>query len=120
MQKCYKKGIDKIGRYLYNKDKKRRCTEAKGDKKMTLKKMLEELETAEAKTDRIDEAWENDYENEELEKAYMEAYKEEHKAFETLVNEIVKVSCGAIDNKTARMVLIAKRDEVKSLIARIA
>ena len=50
----------------------------------------------------------------------MEAYKEEHKAFETLVNEIVKVSCGAIDNKTARMVLIAKRDEVKSLIARIA
>ena len=112
--------LDNIGRHLYNKDKKRRYTEAKGDKTMTLKKMLEELEAAETKTDRIDEAWENDYENEELEKAYMEAYKEEHKAFETLVNEIVKVSCGAIDNKTARMVLIAKRDEVKSLIARIA
>lgn len=27
MQKCYKKGIDIIGRYLYNKDKKRRYTE---------------------------------------------------------------------------------------------
>ena len=33
MQKCYKKGIDIIGRYLYNKDKKRRYTEAKGDTK---------------------------------------------------------------------------------------
>ena len=35
MQKCYKKGIDIIGRHLYNKDKKRRSAEAKGDKTMT-------------------------------------------------------------------------------------
>lgn len=35
MQKCYKKGIDIIGRYLYNKDKKRRYTEVERRYKMT-------------------------------------------------------------------------------------
>lgn len=51
MQKCYKKGIDIIGRYLYNKDKKRRYTEVERRYKMTSIREWSSVEWANHYTD---------------------------------------------------------------------
>ena len=87
---------------------------------MTIKTLLENLEAAEAKSDMIDEAWENDYSNEELEKAWNEAYKAENEAFNKVVSEIVTMTAGMIDEKTAGLMLRAKRAELKALVLKIA
>lgn len=76
--------------------------------------------TAEKRANEADSAWEANPENEELEKAFDEAYKAEHEALEALIEEIEKETNGEIDKKTARMLVTARKEEVKSLIERIA
>lgn len=87
---------------------------------MKIKELFKELEEAEKRSNAIDEAWENDYENEELEAAWLEAYNKEADALNALITEIVNVTAGVIEPKTAKMMVISKRDELKALIERIA
>lgn len=87
---------------------------------MKIKELFKELEEAEKRSDAIDEAWENDYENEKLEAAWLEAYNKEADALNALITEIVNVTAGMIEPKTAKMMVISKRDELKALIERIA
>ncbi len=81
-----------------------------------MKELLKALNEAEAIANKFDEAWEADPENEELEKAFDEAYQKEHIAFENLVTEIVKITNGKIDKKTASVMVRAKRTELENLI----
>lgn len=85
-----------------------------------LKKLMAEFEAAEKKHDRLDDLWENDYDNEELEKEWTEAYKVLTNARKRLEGAIVSLTNGKIDAKTARMIIHTKRDELKSLIDRLA
>ena len=85
-----------------------------------IKRMFEELEAAEIRSNELDEALESDPENEELENAWNEAYEREWNASEALINEIVKITNGMIDNTTARKMIAMKRNELKNLISRIA
>ena len=87
---------------------------------MKIKKLFKELEAAEIEMDKIDAIYELDAENEEVENAWMKAYEKENEAFENVVKEIVTISAGMIDTKTARTMIRAKRNELKNLIARIA
>lgn len=85
-----------------------------------LKYLLKALKIAEENANKADAAWECDPENEELEAAFDKAYEKEHKAFENLVGEIVKVTAGKIDRNTARTMVIKKRGQLETLIARAA
>lgn len=87
---------------------------------MKIKEMFAELEAAEANMNVIDEMFDNDPENEAIENAWNRAYEKEFEAFTNVVNEIVTISNSMIDNKTAAMMLRAKRNELKNLISRIA
>ena len=77
---------------------------------MKIKEMFAELEAAEANMNVIDEMFDNDPENEAIENAWNRAYEKEFEAFTNVVNEIVTISNGMIDNKTAAMMLRAKRN----------
>lgn len=87
---------------------------------MKIKELFRKYNEAEARVNAADDAWENDYENESLEKEFDEAYKAEHKAFTELANEIEKLTGGAIDAKTFRAMMAKQRNELESLVARIA
>lgn len=87
---------------------------------MTIKEMFKALETAEAEMDIIDAKYDENPEDEEIEAAWTKAYQKENEAFMDVVNEIVKMTNGQIDNKTAAMMMRAKRKEIKSLIERMA
>ena len=85
-----------------------------------LKDLLKALKIAEENANKVDAAWENDPENENLEIAFDRAYAKEHEALENLVGEIVKVTAGKIDRKTARAMVIKKREQLEALINRAA
>ena len=55
-----------------------------------------------------------------LKPLFDEAYAAEGKALEALANEIVRITSGKIDCKTARTMIHKKRAELESLIARLA
>ena len=81
-----------------------------------MKELLKTLNEAEVIANKADEAWEAEPENEKLEKAFDEAYRKERIAFENLVNEIVKMTNGKIDKKTASVMIRTKRTELENLI----
>ena len=85
-----------------------------------MKRLMKRLEEAERRANAIDQAWENDYENEELEKEFMKAYEEEHKAFNELAEAIVRFTAGQIEKKTAATMIRAQRNELKAIISKIA
>lgn len=85
-----------------------------------LKRLMKEFEAAEEKSNRLDDLWEDDYDNEDLEQEWMKAYKEEWIARERLQAAIVSFTHGMIDAKTVGTIILAKRDELKSLIERLA
>ena len=87
---------------------------------MKIKELFKELEEAEKRSNAIDEAWENDYENEKLEAAWLDAYNKEADALNALITEIVNVTAGMIEPKMAKMMVFSKRDELKAIIERIA
>ena len=85
-----------------------------------MKELFKKYETAKEIANEIDAAWENDPENEALENAFDTAYKAEYEAFTALVKEIVKITNGEVDEKTAATMIRSKYNELKNLIDRLA
>lgn len=85
-----------------------------------IKRLFAEMEEAERISDELYVAWEQDPESAELEAAWYAAYEAEHAAFFAVVDEVVKITGGAIDATTARLMLFKKRDKFGSLVARLA
>lgn len=85
-----------------------------------MKELIKVYEIAKANADAIEDAWSNEPENEKLEKAFDEAYREQFTAAENLIKEIVKTTAGAIDEATARKMIITKLDDLKKIINRAA
>ena len=82
-----------------------------------MKELLERLREAEKRANEADRAFDLDPENEEKEAAFDEAYKAEHKAFTTAAEELVKITAGKIDIKTARQMVQGKREQLEALFA---
>lgn len=82
-----------------------------------LKKKLEELTRLEEIANRADDEMMADPTNEVKEKAFDEAYKAEFAAFMEVSDLIVKMTSGQIDEKTARIMVRTKRNEILNLIA---
>lgn len=85
-----------------------------------MKELLKALEAAEIKANAADAAWEADPESAQLEASFDEAYTAECNAFEAVVKEIVSMTSGRIDAKTASVMLRSRRNEIKSLAERMA
>ena len=82
-----------------------------------MKELLERLEAAEYAANISSDKWDLDPESEELENAFDKAYKEESRAMDALINNIVSVTGGKIDKHTARLMIHLKRNELKRLFA---
>lgn len=82
-----------------------------------LKKLWKEYTTAKNESDKLDLEWAKDPENEELEKAWDKAYKEQYTAFENLVNGLNKFS--NIDTKTLREMIIKYEERIGYFITHL-
>lgn len=80
-----------------------------------MKELLKKLNAAELEANRIDELWEADPDNAELEAQWDAAYKTEGAIFAKAVCEIVKITSGQIDRSTAASMLRSKRVEIEKL-----
>lgn len=85
-----------------------------------IKNAYHEYIDAEIELDEIDDLWENDPENAEIEMAWDAAYKKSSDAMANLADEIVRFTRGAISAKTARRMIVSKGEELAQLIARAA
>ena len=83
-----------------------------------MKELLRRLEEAEERANAADAAWEQDPENEDLEKAFNEAYKAEFKAFGELTKAIQKAT--GIGGQTVSTMIRAHREELKAIIEKVA
>lgn len=81
-----------------------------------MKELLRRLEEAEERANEADAAWEQDPENEELEKAFNETYKAEFEAFNELEEAIEKAT--GIDAQTVSSMIRGRRSELKAIIER--
>lgn len=81
--------------------------------------MAKAIEAAEA-CDAADRAWCENVESRELEAAFDAAYRAQHEAEARLYAAIEAFTGGAIDRKTARLMWVKKREQLRSLIARAA
>ena len=82
-----------------------------------MRELLQELELATAKINKLDEAWDADPMNEDLEKAWDKAYKAEHEIFMKCATKLVEITNGQIDLPTATTMLRAKREEVTRIFS---
>lgn len=80
-----------------------------------MKEMMKKLEELENIATIADKEYENEPENEEKESAFDIAYKNEYIFFNEVAEEIVKITSGKIELKTAREMLRTKRNELKVL-----
>ena len=85
-----------------------------------LKALFNQLESAEAETLRLDSLVEENPENESIEAEWDEAYKKEYNVKMSLASHIVKITSGKIDLKTANMMIMSKREQLKILVLKIA
>ena len=85
-----------------------------------LKELFNQLESAEAETLRLDSLVEEQPENEALEAEWDSAYKKEYDIKMLLANHIVEMTSGKIDLKTANMMILSRREQLKTLILKIA
>ena len=85
-----------------------------------LKELFNQLELAEAETIRLDSLVEENPEDEALEEAWDTAYKKEYDIKMLLASHIVEMTSGKIDLKTANMIILSKREQLKTLILKIA
>ena len=85
-----------------------------------LKELFNQLESAEAETIRLDFLVEENPEDEALEEAWDTAYKKEYDIKMLLASHIVEMTSGKIDMKTANMMILSKREQLKTLILKIA
>jgi len=84
-----------------------------------MKELLKRLEEAEKRANEADAAWEQDPENEELEKAFNKTYEAQWEAFNALAKEIQKQI--GIDEETARWMTTTKyRAKLKAIIEKTA
>ena len=82
-----------------------------------MKELLKKLREAEERANAADRAYDLDPENEEKEAAFDEAYKEEYRLFAIAAKEIVRMSAGQIDIKTARAMVQSKRERLEAIFA---
>ena len=82
-----------------------------------MKELLQRLREAEERANKADQAYDQDPENEEKEAAFDDAYKAEYKAFEEAAEELVKITAGKVDIKTARQMVQGKREQLETLFA---
>lgn len=85
-----------------------------------MKELFKNYEAAQKRTDEIEKRLDLNPESEELNEAWDKAYSEEYKAWEALINEIVRITKGAINRDTAKAMVATKRAELRSLVERIA
>ena len=85
-----------------------------------LKELFNRLELAEAETNRLDALIEKNPENEAIEAEWDTAYKKEYDIKMSLASHIVEMTSGKIDLKTANMMILSKREQLKTLILKIA
>ena len=85
-----------------------------------LKELFNQLESAEAETLRLDSLIEENPENEAIEAEWDEAYKKEYDIKMSLVSHIVEMTSGKIDLKTAHTMIMSRREQLKTLILKIA
>ena len=85
-----------------------------------LKELFNQLESAEAETIRLDSLVEENPEDESLEEAWDTAYKKEYDIKMLLASHIAEMTSGKIDLKTANMMILSKREQLKTLILKIA
>lgn len=85
-----------------------------------LKTLFNQLESAEAETLRLDSLVEENPENEAIEAEWDKAYKKEYDVKMLLASHIVEMTNGKIDFKTANMMILSKREQLKTLILKIA
>ena len=83
-----------------------------------LQKLLEELTTATAESNRLDALYEQNPENEEIENAFDAAYQTYWYKAEEVATEIKKVT--GIDKKTALKMAFHKQDEISELLGQMA
>lgn len=80
-----------------------------------IKELLEELEELEKESNRLEGLlFVNPY-DEEIEKAFDEAYTKEWEVFNKLIDEVVKFTKGKIDRKQAYNMIQLKRDELRKI-----
>lgn len=85
-----------------------------------LKELFNQLESAEEETLLLDSLIEENPENEAIEAEWDTAYKKEYDIKMSLANHIVEMTSGKIDLKTANMMILSKREQLKTLILKIA
>lgn len=82
-----------------------------------MKELLKRLAIAEKEANEADQAYEADPENIEKEEAFDRAYKAEYDLYMKAANEIVKITSGKIDIKTAAAMIQTRRKELETLFA---
>lgn len=85
-----------------------------------LKRLYNLYKIATEAADLADKAWEKDPENEELEKAFDDFYKEQHEASEALTEAIEAFTKGQVSKKTARTILVMNPKKFDELMNKIA
>ena len=81
-----------------------------------LKRMLEELSKLEKISIQAENEMVEDPTNEKKEKVFDEAYKAEFSLFMEIIEFIVKISNGKINEKTARAMVHTQREKILSLV----
>lgn len=82
-----------------------------------MKELFIKLRAAEEKANRADTAYEANPYDEEIERAFDEAYAEEYKAFTELATAISKYTNGQITEQVAATMLRSKREQLENLFA---
>lgn len=82
---------------------------------MKLYELIDEYCELVKSCDTIEEEWEKNPENAELEKAFDKAYEEEFKKYIECANYIVNCTCGKVNFDRAKYLVNVKYEEVKRL-----
>lgn len=82
-----------------------------------MKNLIEKYEKALNESDETMQAFENEPENEEKEKAFDLAYQKEIAAFTELANGIVLYTDSKIDAETARCMIKTRFEDLKNLVS---
>lgn len=91
----------------------------RGNDMQNVKKLFKAYEAAEIACDKA-EAEMVELDTDEAEAAFDAAYKAQGEAAQAFAEAVESFTRGMVDAKTARRMLIIKRDQLESLIARVA
>ncbi len=85
-----------------------------------LKQLFNEYQKVLEEINKVDTAWDKDPCNEELEKAFDEAYNKEFELYQKLQEKIVSLGSGNISKGTASTMINGHFEELEKLFTRIA